>query len=299
MIHHNDREEFMRWNQRESSLVTFARTCRNEDPAPDGDAAAKEPSILTGIDLDNVPDDIRELLIARDTEFKTLQTSLKEAETKSQQALLEARNHQSRADKFQGALKAHNLDPETKPQSPKDSDAAFDLLKQEFMADGMKPEVAEGYAKIFAKAMPTISNTISRSMATTLAPFVGVIGDMKAEKLLNDAYNNDPDGIFQIPEVQKGVTATIKYLASTGQTIDDDTITSIRNMEYGKHVLANPDARRPVANVIATRLAGRGGGHHVQLPRDAKTGAPQAANEDTARAAEATLSRMLKGMKTK
>ncbi len=306
MLIQDQKTELNDWLRRESSLVTFARSLRMEDPPKEGgnpdDAKTKEPSILDGIDKDNIPDDIYALLLEKDKDYKLKVSSLSKAELDKQQLTETARNHQSRADRFHGALKAHNLDPDAKPVDNKTEDLYFAELKASFLQDGMKPEIAEGYAKILAKAGPIIAANASRSLATSIAPIVAVVGDMKADQTLAEARSekNDPNGLFQIPEVWNKVTENLKHIAAVGGPTDLQTIINIRNMAYGEYIQQNPNANRGGSVNLTTRLAGlAGGGNPIQHRTNSNGGPPNAINEDTQRAANQTLASLLKGIKTK
>lgn len=306
LITEDQKNELNDWLRPHSRLVTFARSLRMEDPPREGgnpdDAKPKEPSLLDGIDLDNVPEDIRKILVDRDTEFKANKVSLTKSEQDKQQLIETARNHQSRADRFHGVLQAHNLNPDTKPLDNKEENTYLLEIKNSLMQDGMKPELAEGYAKILAKAGPIIAAQASKQLATSIAPMVAVVGDMKADQTLHEARSekNDPNGLFEIPEVFNLVAENLKHIASVGGPTDLNTIINLRDMAYGKHIQTNPEARRSGGISLTTRLSGMGGGGNPIQPRNnGRIGEAQAANEETARAVDSTLSMMLKGIKRK
>ncbi len=303
------KDELNAWNRAESPLVSFARSLRMEGPTDESDDPKKgsdddsKPSLLKGIDLDNLPEDVRESLMEREKEYISNYTERQKVEAERAQAIELAGKHQSRADRFHGFLKAHNLDPDNdKPPTKKESELYESELTASLLEDGLKPDVAKAYAKMLAKTAPIISRHVAKDLSTGLAPMVSIIGDLRADQALQEARSekNDPDGILDIPEVLTKVTENLKYLAQAGSPIDLATIESVKFMAYGQHISKNPESRPgKQQTALATRLRGMGGGH-VNSPRSRGSGdAPQPANQDTANAVQATTALMLKGLNIK
>lgn len=306
----NYTNELKEWLRAESPLVSFARSIRGEGESANSDDASKadgtggdnkEPqikSLLEGIDLDELPEEVAEALKQRDADFATLQNNKIESDKKQQELTEVARNHQSRADRLHEKLRQHNLLDDGK-QGQRANDPV-EIYKQQFLKDGLKPELAEAYAKMFATAGNVTKDSIIKELTPVLGGLAQGVGDLSAERILQSEMLVNP--ALAIDEVNKEVRENVSALVQNGQPVSRETIQSLIKMAYGEIAMKNPEklatlqVETPRQVTTSTRMTYPGAGHVVSPPNNRRdNGTPTPANAETAAAIAATIGHFKRG----
>ena len=306
----SEKSELASWLREESPLVTFSRSLRCEGSTPgsseDANKGGDKPvSLLEGIDLEELPDEVREALLERDKSFAILQADKTRLETEKQRVEELARNHQSRADRLHEVAKRHNLLEEPGRQQKQDDPHAtlVQTYKERFIADGMKPEAAEAYAKMFAMSTQVTEQNLKQQLAGIVSPLIQTVGDLTADKLLAQASSgaHDPNGLFEIPEVAQEVNEHVANMVRTGSNVSLEIIQSLAKMAYGEYVLKNPDKPKAQSMKMATRQTYPGAGNAPKPPQYTRQQgeAPVAANSETAAAIAAVTGHFNRGLTPK
>ena len=302
----SEKDSLRRFMRVESPLATYARSLRNDASA----SAEVEPDLMKGIDVDNLPDDLKAKLEEANGKYKETFKTAKAKETEATKALELARNHQARADRNFEILRKHNLVDETGKTTVNAPDAKVASLQKS--ADriakemNIKPEVASDYAKLFQIEREEMKKELMVELGTALNPTFQTVGSLQTDHLLNAAMNNDAEGILQIKEVYDVVNDNLQALVQSGTQIIPETIQNLKDMAYGKYVLGlKPEEREKVLNKpnATANFSTRRGGSAVADPvipvHCGGTGTPTAANAETAAAVASTVALMTKGMKAK
>lgn len=302
-----------------SPLTVFVRSLQmNLAQAKGAEADPKEsegddvPSLLKGLDLDSLPDDVRKALESKESEFKTIYNEKQKSDAAKTEADKKAVHFQSLADKRHETLRKHNLHEDGKQQQSKQTpeETMVEEIRKDFEAQGMKPEAALAYAKMHASVMSKQSERIVNDVTNRVMPLAQTVSTMQANSMLEAAgsSDNDPNGILQIPEIRTEVEKQVGFFANQGTMIDVPFVQKLINMEYGAYVQKNPDAvlEKQTAQVqtLPTRLntggGGGGNGYRNATPRGQQTqGAPVARDAETAKAFQQTADILLKGIKRK
>jgi len=301
----SEKDSLRRFMRVESPLATFARSLRN-DGTKAGDV---EPDLLKGIDVDNLPDDLKEKLTAANDQFKT---TLKEKQTSAaEKAKAEelAKQHQARADRNFELLRKHNLiGADGKPtvgdvEDPKV--ASLQTLTNKIAKEmNVKPEVAGQYAQMMQIALAEQEKSILEKVGGGLRDTFQTVGSLQGDRLLAAAELADKEGILQIDEVHKTVKDNLDALILSGTQILPETIENLKDMAYGKYVKGlSPEEREkvlttPIQQQTSSFSTRRGGIVSAPVTRTHQGGGePVAANPETSAAVAATLAHMKRGMK--
>lgn len=295
--------ELNEWLRRESPLVEYSRTIRNEGPSaaqgsPEGDAGSADADPFANIDFDELPDNIRENLTKIKGEFGKYQTDLKELTEKTAKIEHYARQQQSRADKLQQTVQRHNLNPDAPaPQAdPNDptSSPAYAKYLAHFKSMQLPDEQAAAMAKMFIGASKIQQEEMENRFGTALRPLVNSVGNLHADRVLETAIAQDQTGVMAIPEILNGVRDAIAVVVQNGNPVTPEIIQQLTNMQYGQYIRSNPGR---IAAPVGTPAGNPGymqvptfnplaatGGHYVPANLPQPTG-PVAANAETAAAA--------------
>jgi hypothetical protein len=300
-------DKFMR---SESALTKFYRSLRMEDQKPD---PSKEADPFAGIEIDtlDLPDDVKAKLTNAKTSVATLQQEKKTIAEEKKKAEELARSHQARADRNYEILRKHNLnDDPNKPLAGGDDAILADMVKEiKGVIPGITDDAALANAKIQLAMGRRFQDDTFKRVEKGLNPYLGTTSSMYADKLLNEAKlpANDPDSIFAIPEVAKSVKESLDALVAAGNTILPDTVSNLKDMAYGKHVLSlKPEERQKLMEKKETTFNtggsqfGSGNPSVAMLQQRRQPGqAPVPANAETAAAMAQTLGHMKKGFNLK
>lgn len=319
VLSQSEKSELEAFCRRESPLTSYVRSLQmnlatakgsGDMPNLQGTEGNDAPSLLTGLDLDTLPKEVREALEAKEVDFKSVYNEKKKFEEAKVEAEKRATHFQSLADKRHEKLRQHNLSEDGKQQQTQKTseESLIEELTADFIKDGMKPEAAPAYAKMFAKASGRIAKTAADDVTTRVTPLAQTVSTMQAAQVLTQAESEqyDPNQILQIPEIRAEVEKQIGFFANQGTVIDVPFVQKLVNMEYGAYVQKNPDAiqnQQQMQQQPPMRLnTGGGGGNYrnTNPPRQqVGNGAPIARDQDTARAFQQTADILLKGIKRK
>lgn len=326
--------ELARWNRTESPLVTAARSFRNENPSgtssgagnegdqsgdPNGDGqGADDP--FASIPLDDLPDDVRDTVVAARERFALLQTQNQQTTALAQQQAQLARQHQSRADQMFHKLKAHNLHQDgTTPVTPQENPMEVEIRDQFMREQGMDQKTATQWAKMMMTAAPVMQKHMVDNVTQTLSPLVQTVGSMQADRIFQQAQNGqaDPYGLLQMPEIYDQVHQGLQLMVQNGQPVSVGAVQSLANMAYGELALSKPEVlaqyqqqqqtNQPVfGNNANIRGSSRGlpspsgGAIRPRLNNQQQNnGAPVAQDAETGKAVAATVAAMLRGTNIK
>lgn len=207
-----------------------------DDPSKSAKGTYVDPT--ADIDMDELPDNIREQLLKLREQSKSTFDQSQELERKRKAAEDFARKQQSRADQLEGIVKKHNLGGEPGGGNPPVSADAKQVqeLTQRLVADGLKEEQAGAYAKMLATAGNVERDRIYREMA----PLFAEVGSLRAESVLANARHQYKQ-VFDVPELSKAINDNVAVLLGQNKPVDDKTIQHLVSMAWGQYALANPD----------------------------------------------------------
>lgn len=288
MITQDQRKELDAWLRPQSPLVTFARSLRMEEKQGGGqddpsgkqqDDAQKMVDHFEGIDLDELPENIRTAVTNAKATLTKLSGDVQTAETRRGKAEEFARKKQSEVDRALGKLRQHNLNPDD-PAAPNLSPnkTAHDALLKKFTDDGLKPEQAEAYAKMFASA-----NAIQREqLLAELGPLAGAVGNLQAQQSLA-AVEAANANIFAVPEIAKQVRDNVAVMVQQGNVVNVQSVNHLVEMAYGKFAMNNPDKIKDMQQIPNLGGGGgfKGGGGHVNKVDAAQGDKPVATQAET------------------
>lgn len=317
MIDYKNSKELNSWLRPMSRMVQFAKSIRAEvtpaaaasGDANGGDGTAVDP--LADIDLDDLPDNIRKSIETAKTAFVDQQKAAKDAESKRVETEKFARDQQARADKNQALLQRHNLtegsgaavDPDDITQNP-----VYKETLKVFVADGLKPEVAATYAKMFANANKIQRAQIMEEVTQTFGPLVGSVNNVNADRAFRSAKESDTTGIFNIPEVDAEVRENMDLFVKNGRVLDEATVKNLAAMAFGNYASGQLAKGEPIVKTtqpLPTPTRGRvfpslGTQHGGNLPviqnQQREGDAPVAANAETAAAVAQTVAHFKKDL---
>jgi len=309
-MNNQEQLELQRWLRAESPLVTYARSLRMEGPATSAtsESEEKEPadtskvtdSILNGIDLDTLPQDVRDKLIANDAKYQQTLTTQEKLEKANGYLTEKVSTHQSRADRAIARLGQHNIPldgpldiNQTKPEDKQ----LIKELTDAFVEEGLDPKVAAVYAKVHAKSAPILEKRLGGNISRSLTPMVQAIGDMKADSVLESVIAEDTTGSFEDEEIYNGVVNSIKIMTSSGSVVDKASVEALLNMELGKRMRTGKAMPQKTENKIVSKFSTRmrGGGILPSRGIETDNGQLRAINSDTEAAVQATTAAMLRG----
>lgn len=274
-------EELRAWLRPVSPLTAFAKSLKNED---DLSKSAKGEYIdpLKDEDLSELPDSMKTKLekLRKDHEesFKANKT-LEERRLQSEEF---ARKQQSEASKAKALLKQHNLDPAA-PSKPNLADAKHAELVKRFEAEGLKPDLAETYAKLFGTANKLQREEIMQEVA---GPLAANLNGLKAESAFLQIQGEFKQ-VFAIPELEQQIRGNVDTLLKQGQPVTKETISHLAKMAWGEFSLdpKNADKLKDKDKDLNLQLPRFGSavsqGSHVNNPRKGDDKGPQASQSET------------------
>jgi hypothetical protein len=299
----SEKDSLRRFMRVESPLTTYARSLRNDA----SQAADVEPNLLAGIDVDNLPDDLKAKLTEANNQYKTTVKTAKDTAEAKDKADKLAREHQARADRNFELLRKHNLVDSTGKPSVEGVDdpkvASLQKLQDKIAKQmNVKPEVAGQYAQMMQIALEEQEASIMQKVGNGLQSTFQTVSSLQSDRLLEGAMAQDKDGILQIDTVYKSVKENLDALISQGTTIIPDTINNLADMAYGQYIKGlKPEEREKVLNpqtVTPSFSTRRGGAVNAPvIPAHRGGNEPIAANAETAAAVAQTVALMSKGLK--
>ena len=261
---------------------------------PDDPSKQAAPDLFAGIDMDEIPDDVRTKLEAVKTTVNQTLTEKQQLEQRRIEAENFARQQQSRADRALSALQRHNLSVDG-PTQPNQSQSQEQIIASNLVKDGLKPEIAAGYAKMLAQ-----SNSLNREgILGDIQPLAQTVAQLQANQLLSGAKSQFAN-VFAIEPVAKAIEDNVNLLLSEGKVVNQATINHLVEMSYGKHVMQNPHAMTPSNSMQVPNFGGGSvttGGY--TKPTATANGAPQATQPETISIMNAITAELNRGIPTK
>lgn len=327
MVQYNQkvREEFDRWNRPFAPSVVYAKSLRAEDPPASGAGKTasgtdddpgqqqqQEEDPLAGIDLDNLPEDVREKLTKFKGNIASLQKTSADALKKTETLEKAARTNQSRADQYAALLRKHNLleDPNQRQQQQDPEAQILQELTADFVKEGLDPATAAAYAKMQVKAHARLRTGLLEEVGKAVGPTMGQVGAMQVDRMLTAATNDDRfyEPLSQ-PEVFEGAREILLTMVQQGQRVDQPTLETAIKIAIGEFAMkpnqtqqqqqqAPPQRQQFQQNrqvTGGTRFSGFAGA--APNPRRETTGAPIPANAETARAGAKVAEAMKRSLK--
>jgi len=313
---HNELEELRAFMQPVSPSVRIAQQFRNEDTSGDasGDGQQQQqqsaPDPFEGIDLDNLPDDVRDKVVAAKTQFATLQSDAAATKAKADALDAKARAFQSRADQAQALLQKHGLDPNQQQQQRQSPEQQLETqLFEQYKAAGIDEPTAKAWAKMQAISGPVIQKGILQEVGSAVAPHLQNVGLLTVDRMLEHASQTPEYGDYlQNHKVYNSVQGYLRTLSSSGSQITNETIDTTIKMVVGELAMKGEslmpqqqqfNQRQPQFIQGGSRSSFSAGLHgHHQLPTNQRQDGPRAANDETARAIQAVTQSMRMGMKS-
>lgn len=283
------KDELREWMRPVSALTAFAKNVRNEqggvtdDPSKAAKVEYLDP--LADMDLDELPADQQAKLKKLQTDHRAQYDKNVELEGRRQKAEEFARGQQSRADKLAGIVHRHNLPvdgvaPTNQPNSADTKIAQFEAM---FVKDGLAPEQAKAYAKMFASASAVERDSIMRE----LGPLVGSVGSIQAQQVLNMAKGEFKQ-VFSVPALAKQIDDNVALLVQQGNVVDEKTVNHLISMAWGQYSLVDPEGAKKATDVNQQQQVPQlrnglpTGGQHVSRANLPVDGSPVMTQPETA-----------------
>lgn len=251
-----------------------------------------------GVDLDDLPEEVRTKLEAAKTAYATTTAKLSETEQQKTAAENFARQNQSRADKAVSVLQRHNLSIDgnsgVQPQLTES-----EQLRAKFIKDGLKEDAADAYVKMFE----TNNNVQRQRILQEFGPLANTVAGIQATQILSGAKSAHAE-IFAVPSVEKHINDNIQTLLQNGTPVDQSTIDHLMDMAWGKYLRENPGATTK-SNTVTQQVPQFGansittGGYVNQLSQAQQSGAPVAKHAETIPIVSAIVAEMRRGLPVK
>lgn len=300
-----------------ATSVLIAKDFKNQDEPSGDNPGGADPNNPTapadpfaGIELDNLPEEVRAAVVAGRTQFATLQTNVAKATADAQRLEAERREFQSRADRNEALLRKHNLDPNGQQQQQQQSPAQ--VLEKElydsYIAGGVDENNAKAWAKMNSITGSVLRKGILTEVGSAVTPHMQNTASLMVDRLLDQACT-DPN-LGQHLDDQKTYDTVRQYLqtlAQNGNNVDQPTIDTTVKMVVGERLMKGdfqqqqqqqyePQQRQQVRG---GSRGGNGAGFHGHvIPPNNNQQGPQAANLETANAINQVTLAMRRGMKT-
>lgn len=275
------KEELREWLRPVSPLTAFAKSLKNED---DPTKAAKGQFIdpMADEDLSELPTSVQEKLKKMKEDYEVSFKKNQELEERRIKAEEFARTQQSKADRASAVLRQHNLDPATPPAKSNSADAKHDELVAKFVKDGLTPELAQTYAKMFAS-----NNELQRKqlLEEVAGPLATNINSLKAQSALLQVQGEFKN-VFAIPEIAQQIEANVTGLLNAGTQVTKETITHLTKMAWGEYTLDPKNANalkkeKDDITVLPQFKSSVSNGGHINNPRKEEGDGPKASQPET------------------
>lgn len=286
-------QELRDWFRPVSPLTAFAKSVLNEQGGGQADDPSKASKVEyvdpLGADFDfsELPPDQQERLKKLQTEHRAQYDEKSKLEERRHKAEEFARNQQSRADRLEATVRKHNLptDGSATPTDRVSADAKhLDILTQQLVKDGIKPEAAAGYAKMLS----TAGELERQRIYAELSPLLGEVGSLRANAELASARANFGQ-VFAVPALSKQINDNVQVLIQQGKPVDEKTVTHLVSMAWGQYTLNNAEeaAKHMSAYSKSTEVPSLGGrsvtngGHRNDVGQNRNGNAPVATQPET------------------
>lgn len=301
-------EELRDWMQPFAGSVRVAKSFKNEGEQEEKQEQKIEPEDpFAGVDLENVPDDVKARLTELKVKFANLQSDTTKAKTEKEAVELQSRQHQARADKFDTELRKHNLHPTQ--QQVATGNPVEDRLTAKYVKELQIPEAqARIYAKMNAMAYEDGKADILKTVGEAVGPHIQAVGTMSVDRLLNTAAQSNEYGeVLQNEYISAGAKQILNTIVASGGAVDQTTIDTAIKMATGEALMSGKYSMNGQQQQQQQQQPRTFGGNSTTNPpmrgpsfaRNTGNGAPIAKNDETGRAATAVADAMRIGLKGK
>lgn len=215
------------------------------------DANVKDPTVLAfeGLPWDELDADSRvKLEKARDLAVATLQSNKKLTDDLTRQVDLSKR-FQSDHDRIKAELDGKQK--QTQQQAP---DPYVAACKEELVQAGYPDAEADKLAPVFAGMFKRAGVITKTEIGKELQPMgVAVLGN-QALTAFQQATQEDPIGMFQVPEIAQSVWNIVLERTNRGEATDPALVLNLGKMAWADHVVAERAAGREFAPITTNRL---------------------------------------------
>jgi hypothetical protein len=142
-----------------------------------------------------------------------------------------ARQFQSDKDRLDAEIK--KLRPAQQQNQP--NDEYIEVLTAELKGAGYKDEDAAHLAPVFANMFKKVGALQTKAIGESLAPMAATVLAGQAQDAFITAQQQDPIGMFQIPEVQQGVWDLVRQRVDKGMETDPTVVLNLAKMVYVDH----------------------------------------------------------------
>lgn len=309
-------EELCDWLRDVPRSVSVAKTFRNEgeddSKSSEGDITdenkVSENDPWSKIDFDNLPDETREHLTKIKDSFASLQKDTTTLKTEKENAVKLASQFQSKADKALAKLQQHNLSVDDGSGGIRHQ--AENLVEKEleetYLKAGFNPEVAKAYAKMNALTTGVLEKHVITKVGHAVAPHLQNVGHIASERMVDEAERTEAFGDYlSDPEINTEVRESLSQMVKSGAELNQQTLEVVIGSIVGQHLMKGnlnvnrqnqQQQQRQVVQGGRFNSSVHGGTRQTVTPRN---GAPQAANDETKRAADILFQHMKQGLKLK
>lgn len=198
----------------------------------DNGSSFKDPT--AGIDLDDLPPDVRTVIEESRKGFAALQKQAADAET-ARVAEEQRRTHfQSNYDKLR--VQVETL---TNAGAVKTDDPAAEQLKK-FTQILVKRGVPEAQAKVQAEIMTEMMGDfgveLKKQIGADLRPFAATVVSREAESSWHQAVNADRTGVLKDEKLAQQVWDQVQDMATNGQQVTPQIVQNLAGMAYMDHL---------------------------------------------------------------
>lgn len=299
-----------------ANSVIVAKSFRGEVPEGQQQQQLDAPvDPFKDVDLDNLPDAAKAAIEKARSDIANLQTTAKTATQKAAETEVLARQHQSRADRYDTELRKRNLHPEQQQQQQRtEEDELLEELTAKFVSKGLKPEDAKVHAIMHAEAVKLGEERTLKKVGQGLGGTIQSVGVLQIDRILEQATGTQDFGpSLQNPEVANKTREVLNTIVANGNSVDQETFKTALQIAVGELTMAgklNPNndmqqtqQRQTTGNIFS----GSAPFNNPQMVRQGTQfgnsgGAPlphKGTNPETDRAINQTVKALTQGLKKK
>lgn len=195
------------------------------------DGGDLDPKLFESLPWDELDDTTRTTLeTIRKASVATLQ-SKQHLDKEFQRVDKLARGFQGDKDRLEAELK--KAQPQKQQQNQ--NDEVTEVLTGELKAAGYTDKDAEQLAPVFANMFKKVGAIQTAELGKSLAPMAATVLAGQAQDAFLSAQQQDPIGMFQIPEVQQGVWDLVRQRVDKGMETDPSVVLNLAKMVYVDH----------------------------------------------------------------
>lgn len=301
-----------------ANTVTIAKSFRGEEgqqqqqqQSQQTEQVADDP--FKDVDLDNLPDAAKAAIEKARSGFATLQTEITTAKKSAEANEVLARQHQSRADRYDTELRKHNLHPETQRSQSQPEDEVLQELEAAFIAKGLAPDIAKVQAMLHSEAVKIGEKRTLKKVGEGLGGTMQSVGVMQVDRILGQAAMTQEYGeVLQNQDVSSKTREVLNTMVVGGNPITEDTFKVALQIAVGELTIAgkmNPNNQQQNQQQQQPRMFGNQGTFNNpqmvnfnQNGNRSSDGAPipkKGMNEDTQKAVNAVAASLRMGLKPK